>query len=74
MNFVNGCMSKILLPYEVLISGDTVIIARNCHKSAYNGVILADLNPHYIIPEIDCDLGIAHVPKPESITEAIAEV
>lgn len=31
--------------------GDSVIMARNCHKSVYNGVELCGLNPTYICPE-----------------------
>ncbi len=31
--------------------GDTIICARNCHKSVYNGISLLGLKPHYITPD-----------------------
>lgn len=31
--------------------GDTVLMARNCHKSVYNAVYINDLRPVYIYPE-----------------------
>jgi len=30
--------------------GDEVLMARNCHKSVYNGIYLNGLKPHYIYP------------------------
>lgn len=36
---------------------DVVIMARNCHISVYNAVILNELNPVYIYPEYDEEYG-----------------
>ena len=36
---------------------DVVIMARNCHISVYNAVILNELNPAYIYPEYDEEYG-----------------
>ena len=36
---------------------DVVIMARNCHISVYNTVILNELNPVYIYPEYDEEYG-----------------
>lgn len=36
---------------------DVVIMARNCHISVYNAVILNELNPMYIYPEYDEEYG-----------------
>lgn len=31
--------------------GDTVLAARNCHKSVYNGIFLNELTVHYLYPD-----------------------
>lgn len=36
---------------------DVIIMARNCHISVYNAVILNELNPVYIYPEYDEEYG-----------------
>ncbi len=38
--------------------GDKVLIARNNHKSVYNGVVLNGLQPIYIYPQIKKETGI----------------
>jgi len=38
--------------------GDKIILPRNVHKSAINGLILADVIPAYIEPEVHDELGI----------------
>ena len=35
-----------------------IIVARNCHVSVYNALIMAQLEPVYVIPEVDNDTGI----------------
>ncbi len=35
-----------------------IIVARNCHVSVYNALIMAQLEPVYIIPEVDDSTGI----------------
>ena len=37
--------------------GDTVIVARNCHKSVFNACYLKRLNIVFLEPEFDCALG-----------------
>lgn len=39
--------------------GDKVLVARNCHKSVYNAILLNELKPIYIYPEIDKEYGIS---------------
>ena len=49
---INGATGGILAGIRSLTSpGDTVIIARNCHRSVYNAVELCGLNTEYIYPE-----------------------
>jgi arginine/lysine/ornithine decarboxylase len=38
--------------------GDTVIMARNCHKAVYNAVRLRQLKPYYLYPDIIEETGI----------------
>ena len=35
-----------------------IIVARNCHVSVYNALIIAQLEPVYVIPEVDESTGI----------------
>lgn len=40
--------------------GPDIVMQRSSHSSFVDGVILAGLNPTYVQPAIDTDLGIAH--------------
>ncbi len=55
----NGLQSLILASTS---PGDTVAVARNCHKSVHSALILGDLNPIYIQPQrkdqLDLTLGV----------------
>ncbi len=44
-----GMMASVLACCE---PGDNVLVASNCHKSVYNGLIMAGVNPIYISPQI----------------------
>jgi arginine decarboxylase len=41
-------------------AGPEVIVQRNVHSSTIDGLILAGLEPTFVAPEIDPELGIAH--------------
>lgn len=48
---VNGATGGILSAVRAMTKpGDTVIAARNCHKSVYNAIELCSLDPVYYIP------------------------
>jgi arginine/lysine/ornithine decarboxylase len=51
--------------------GDKIILPRNVHKSAINGLILADVIPAYIEPEIHDKLGISLNISIEKMEQAI---
>ncbi len=53
--------------------GDTVIMARNCHRSVYHAVELCGLSPVYLFPETDAETGIAGSIAPEQVKKALAE-
>lgn len=56
---VNGSTCGILAAIcAVCNKGDTIIIARNCHKSVYNACFLMELNTIYIEPEFNEVLGV----------------
>lgn len=50
--------------------GGKILMARNCHKSAYHGLILNRLSPRYVYPDFLASYGINGGIRPESI-EAI---
>ncbi|MGN1266305.1 MAG: aminotransferase class I/II-fold pyridoxal phosphate-dependent enzyme [Dorea sp.] len=35
--------------------GDTILVARNCHKSVYHSIYMNELNPVYLYPEFDSE-------------------
>jgi arginine decarboxylase len=51
--------------------GAAVAAQRNVHSSTVDGFILAGLEPAFIAPEIDEELGIAHCLTPESLAAAL---
>jgi arginine/lysine/ornithine decarboxylase len=53
--------------------GDTVLVARNCHKSVYHAVELCALRPVYLFPEADPETGIIGSVTPEQASRALAE-
>ena len=42
---------------SVCSEGDTVLVQRNCHKSILNGLMLANIMPVFISPEMDMNLS-----------------
>lgn len=66
---VNGSTAGILAGiYAVVQPGDTVLMARNCHKSVYNGVRLSGASVRYLLPEVAPVTGICG-----GITSAMVE-
>ena len=53
-----GLLSSIL---GVTEPGDTILIARNCHKSVYNAIYINQLNPIYIYPSNDRNLEYENI-------------
>jgi lysine decarboxylase len=52
-------------------SGATVVAQRNVHSSTVDGFILAGLEPAFVAPEIDQELGIAHCLTPGSLAQTL---
>ena len=59
MYLVNGSTSGILTGISACTKkGDRILMARNCHKSAYHAVFINELNPVYLYPQTDGENGI----------------
>lgn len=65
---VNGSSCGILSAIcSSVKSGGRILMSRNCHKSAYHGVILNRLKTAYIYPQIISELGIQGGISPEDV-------
>jgi arginine/lysine/ornithine decarboxylase len=51
--------------------GDTLVMARNGHKSAFAGLIISGARPAYVEPYYDTDLEIALAPTSESFAAVL---
>lgn len=52
-------------------TGRRVVMQRNVHSSAIDGSILAGIDPTFIAPEIDPELGVAHCATPGGLQTAL---
>ena len=69
---VNGSSSGILSAVLACTKeGDEILIARNCHKSAYHALYLGNLIPHYLYPEEKN--GISMEISPEDVEAALKQ-
>lgn len=68
----NGSSSGILSAISGSVSrGGTILMSRNCHKSAFHGVFLNQLSVEYIYPQIIPEFGIQGGLIPEKIEEML---
>ncbi len=64
---VNGSTSGILTAVTSAVNrGDSILIARNCHKSVYNAVELWQNKPYYVMPQPDKS-GISGSIRPQDV-------
>lgn len=71
---VNGTSSAVqAMVMSLCKPGDKIILPRNAHKSAINGLIVSGAVPVYIHPEFNQELGIAFGISTESVEKAILE-
>lgn len=66
---VNGSTGAILAVLGLISRGETVLIARNCHKSVYHGVELYGLVPHYLVGKTD-EYGMYLSLEPQEVEDA----
>lgn len=68
----NGSTSGIIAAMlSVLRPSDRVLIARNCHISIYNALVLTGAYPVWIIPDIDDEWGIFKGIEPQCIDKIL---
>lgn len=66
---VNGSTAGILAGIRSICKeGDTILVARNCHKSVFNALELARLKPVYVMPQ--CFDNFFGAVTPQSVQEA----
>ncbi|MDR0914520.1 MAG: aminotransferase class V-fold PLP-dependent enzyme [Oscillospiraceae bacterium] len=71
---VNGSTGVILAAiYSATTPGDTILVARNCHKSVFNAVELLQLHPIVINPEFIEDFNIFGSITAEAVEKALAD-
>lgn len=72
---VNGSTAGILAGiHAVCNKGDTVIVAKNCHKSVFNACMLLELKIRYIEPEFDYTNGYYTSISQRTVDEALRDV
>lgn len=65
---VNGSSSGIIAAMSAVLNpDDKVLIARNCHKSVLNGLILTGAKPIWFMPEINQEWSIFDAVSPVAI-------
>ena len=70
----NGSTSGIIAAMmSVLSRNDKVLIARNCHKSVYNGLVLTGANPLWLMPTYNKDWGIYQPINPEELEQTLSK-
>src|SRR5215207_413619 len=52
-------------------AGRKVVAQRNIHSSTVDGIVLGGLEPAFVAPELDAELGIAHCLTSESLADAL---
>lgn len=66
----NGSTSGIIAAMlAVLHRSEKVLIARNCHKSVYNGLVLSGAVPLWLMPQYNKDWGIYESINLDSLSE-----
>lgn len=71
---VNGSTSGILAAVSGCVDpGETLIMARNSHKSVYHAALLGNLKTVYIYPQIAAEMGINDAISPEDVEKTLQE-
>ncbi len=71
---INGTTSGIMMMIMGCVySGEKVILPRNVHKSAINGLIVSGAIPVFVEPDYDNELGIANGVSVENYVQAMEE-
>ena len=69
---VQGATTAMLAAMKAIISpGDKVLVARNCHKSVYNGLIITAGLIDWFMPETDAEWGIYTYIDPDKLEQTL---
>ena len=52
---------------------DTILVARNCHKSVYHAIDMKELHPVYLYPEFDSQAGLNTKVSVDDVEKALVE-
>ena len=70
---VNGSTGALLAAIRAATRrGDTIVMARHCHKAIYHAVELCGLAPVYLLPPVEEDFGVTGSVTPELVAAALA--
>lgn len=71
---INGTSGGILAAMMAAVpAGGRIIMARNCHKSVFNGLVLGGIQPVYAYPSVLGDCDISGPILPEEIERLLEE-
>ncbi|WP_077612862.1 aminotransferase class I/II-fold pyridoxal phosphate-dependent enzyme [Clostridium sp. Marseille-P2415] len=71
---VNGSSCGILSAISgTVLNGGTILMSRNCHKSAYHGVFLNQLEAEYIYPQLIPEFGLQGGLMPGKVEEMLTD-
>lgn len=71
---VNGSTCGILSAISACTrKGGRILMARNCHKAAYHGALLEELNVVYMYPQVERELGINGGIQPDDVENSLKE-
>lgn len=71
---INGSTSGLLVSIAACTNkGDTILVARNCHKAVYHAIFLNELVPIYLYPEVDEEFGIHKGITPDQVKKELEE-
>ena len=69
---INGSTCGILTAISACCSyGGKILVARNCHKAVYNGILLRGLEAVYVYPHIEPEFGLNGSISPVAIKEVL---
>lgn len=70
----NGSTSGIIAAMNALLNqDDRVLIARNCHKAVYNGLVITGAHPIWLMPEFNEEWGIFKPIKAEQVEKILSQ-
>lgn len=71
---VNGSTSGLMAAiFACCKRGDSILIARNCHKAVYNAITIRELIPYYIYPKLT-EEGICMDITPEMLSNMLEQL